>query len=245
MKVIRRFKGHSNSSVFLVTLDGKNCVYKTMLKDAALCAAVADNLPFPTPKIFKIDDQSLLMEYIPGIDMKQYLTYATNNDIDQLISFLIEYIEFCLTSSSLYDFKKEIAEKYSLTKKFVDIDSHIDLMPKILPKGIVHGDLTLENILFYDNKFYFVDTHYTKLNSIYFDVNKLRQDLTGFWFIREEEDKMNYISSCNSIYESLRSRFPNLFDDHIYAFVLSRVLPYCKRDLERNLILSEIKKCKL
>jgi hypothetical protein len=245
MKILKKFKGHSGYGVFLVEENGKPFVYKLVGEHAAESASILDSLPFPTPEIVKVDDSSILMEYLPGIDMKQYLTYASNQDLKLLISFLSNYIEYSLNNSSLYNFELEITKKHSDLKEYVDIDNCISNIPKVLPRGLIHGDLTLENIIFYNKQFYFIDAQYTTLNSIYFDANKIRQDINGLWFLREEQHKMNYVLSCNEIYKQLNNQFPQLFDNNIYAFMLARILPYCKRDLERNLILSEIKKCKL
>lgn len=244
MKIIKEFKGHSNGTVFLVEEYGKFFIHKTMSQPGEFYATISEHLPFPTPRIFEVKGNTVSMEYIPGIDLKQYLTYATGLEIQNLISFLSDYISYALEQSQLFDFTKEIENKNSTLKGFVDIDDHIRNMPKVLPKGPIHGDLTLENIIFYNGQFYFIDMHHTELNSIYFDANKLRQDLNGFWFIREETDRMNYVSSCDLVYNSLLKKFNNLFNDDIYAFMLARILPYCKRDLERNLVLTEINKCK-
>ncbi len=244
MKIVRRFKGHSGSSVYLVEKDNKHYVYKNV-DNAEQCVEVLKGLPFPVPEIIEVGKDFILMEYLPGLDMKQYLTYAGSSEIKQLTNFLVDYITSSFETSSQYDFGKELWEKYSQIKDHADIITHVAKIPTDLPKGIVHGDLTLENIIFYNNKFYFIDAHPTNLNSIYFDANKLRQDINGLWFVREETDLVNYAVSCNLIYSTLLKKFDNLFNDNIYAFMLARILPYCKRDLERNLVLAEIKKCKL
>lgn len=244
MKFIRKFKGNSNSHVFLVEESGHSLVYKTMLKNAELCAAISKELPFPTPEIYQVTDQSILMEYIPGIDIKQYLSYASTEDLNKLVFFLADYIEYSLATSYSYNFEQELKEKVNELSDYIDVEQHVCQFPQMLPRGSVHGDLTLENIIFYNNKFYFIDAHYTNLNSVYFDANKLRQDLNGYWFLREESKKMNYVSSCEFIYKKLTEKFKDLFDKNAYAFMLARILPYCKRDLEKDLILSEIKKCR-
>lgn len=244
MKIVKEFKGHSNGRVYLVEELGCHYVYKTMTAPAELYAQVSKQLPFPTPEIIRLEQNAVLMEYIPGMDIKQYLTYATKTEIDKLSSFLIDYIDHVLTNSYNYDFSEQVTIKHRNLNQYVDIDNHIAVMPKHLPRGPTHGDLTLENIIFYRGRFYFIDMHWTELNSVYFDANKLRQDLNGFWFVRED-NKMNYVSACEMIYSTLQQRFSNLFNDSIYAFMLARILPYCKRDLEKNLVISEIKKCML
>jgi tRNA A-37 threonylcarbamoyl transferase component Bud32 len=215
-----------------------------MVTPAELYAQVSKQLPFPTPEIIRLEQNAILMEYIPGMGIKQYLTYANKSDIDKLISFLIDYIDYVLANSYNYDFTEQVTIKHLDLKQYVDIDHHIAVMPKQLSRGPIHGDFTLENIIFYRGRFYFIDMHWTELNSVYFDANKLRQDLNGFWFVREDS-KINYVSACEMIYSTLKQKFGNLFNDSIYAFMLARILPYCKRDLEKNLVLSEIKKCML
>jgi tRNA A-37 threonylcarbamoyl transferase component Bud32 len=244
MKIIKRFNGHSGSNVFLVEKFGKLFVYKNNIEYPKLCVDILNSLPFNTPDIVEVGESHILMEYLPGLEMKTFLMYADPKDINRISSFLIDYIKMSLEHSVSYNFEKELDIKFNKISKYADIAHHRNKIPNVLPKGLIHGDLTLENIIFYNNQFYFIDANYTELNSIYFDVNKLRQDLKGHWFVREESSNMNYVSACNSIYNTLHSQFKEMFNDSIYALMLSRVLPYCTRDLERQLILSEIEKCK-
>lgn len=242
MNILKRLNGHSGNLVFLVEKSNNLFVQKVFKNDPIPSIEILEKLPFHTPKILEINDNSVLMEYIPGQDMKTYLLDADSDKINKITEFIIDYINFCLSNSAEYDFKKELDNKVEYLQNFIDLSSFRKNIPNKLPKSLIHGDFNLENIVYHQNKFYLIDAHYTDLNSVYFDINKLRIDLEAFWFLREFDTKIYYEKVCRTIKNILFNEFKDAFNDNMYALMLGRVLPYCNRDLEKNLILSELKK---
>ena len=99
-----------------------------------------------------------------------------------------------------------------------------------MPKSLIHGDFTFDNILHKDGEFYLIDANPTDLCSIYFDGSKLRQDIDGFWFLRNRDDKINFKISCKKISEHLKSKYSFMNYNSLYCFMLSRILPYSKNE---------------
>lgn len=243
MKILHTFnKGRSNSIVQLASVDNTVGVYKTNVPNALDVAQKWNSLPFNKPLLHFHTNDSIFMEYIPGISIKTYLEHATIKDLDRLIEFISSYIDYCYENSDiLFDYKHVIESKFEIYKKYIPVGTTYDFNT-VLPKSITHGDFTLDNLLYYDNKFYLIDISHTVWDSIYFDINKLRQDLTGLWFVRDEDIKHNWKISCDYIYAKLNEKYTGLFNDEIYKLMLSRILPYSKIQSETEFLLKEIKR---
>jgi RIO-like serine/threonine protein kinase len=118
----------------------------------------------------------------------------------------------------------------------------IKKLPSSGKVGLVHGDFTLENILFYNNKFYFIDANPTDINAIEFDVNKIRQDLECLWFVRNESDIITYKIVCDKINFHLKNKWEFMNNNYILILMLLRILPYCTEDTTQNFLIKEINK---
>jgi hypothetical protein len=234
--------GRSGSTVMLADIDNKIGVLKTEITHVDKVLNLHRQLPFDKPEIYWSTDSSMFMEYIPGISIKQYLKIANKSDLDKLIAYICSYIDHCLANSAYKDYQQLLLQRLSTFS-----DPAIDLCKfnTVLPSSVIHGDFTFDNLLYYDNRFYMIDMHATEFDSISFDVNKLRQDLSGGWFVRDESDPLPWTMSCNYIYRQLDQQYPKLFNDELYKFMLLRVLPYCKLETDRTFISAEIEKlCK-
>lgn len=243
-KVIHKFEnGLSGSEVLLMNIDGQVGVLKNNIKSITTIVEKINKLPFLQPAVYWYTDSSMFMEYIPGVSMKRYLDIADKQSLDAVVSFISEYFQFCISSNNnLIDYTEMIHYKSILYKSFYDTKVQFE---KTLPSGITHGDFTFDNIIVYNNRFYLIDVHATDYNSVYFDANKLRQDLCGLWFVRNEKNQLQYKISCDYIYNKLQDKFPGLFNDDIYKLMLLRVLPYCKLQCDKDHILKELDKlCK-
>ena len=227
--------GRSGSTVTLIKQNGKTVVRKDNVKNCVQVVDAMRSCIMPTPEVYEYDDNSLVMEYLPGMTVYEYLLTASKNDIDRLIAEISRYIKHCLRNSTEYDFSTEIVNKMRSTG--VDIN----FANTVYPRSYIHGDLTFDNIVYYKDKFYFIDFNYTELNSVYFDVNKLRQDLDAYWFIRNRERSVGIKMQLNYIKCELRKQFTDMFDDKLYKFMLSRILPYVKDD-ERKFVESAIER---
>lgn len=234
MHLVKELNGHSGATVNLYS---NNTVVKGNYPKARESADILNKLPFPTPKILEVSDTSMTMEYINGLDMA---TYLETENIDPLIEFLSEYISWANSDSILHNFKYEIDEKIVLLNDHIDLKGLIN--DTVMPKSLIHGDLTLENILWYNGEFYFIDANPTNLNSIYFDANKLRQDLDCLWFVRDRKKRLEIRIACRRISEKLKRRFDFMRNDAIMVFMLSRILPYSTNVKDREFLYKEIKK---
>jgi hypothetical protein len=242
MEIIHQFlNGRSGSCVYLAKNNNVTGVYKTKIKNVAGIINSYSLLPFKKPKIYSYTDTTLFMEYIPGMSIKTYLDTATVTDLDRLIDYISSYFDFCLNSSTENkDYSHIVLGKQdtiaSVCNECLTYKFNCDL-----PRSVIHGDFTFDNLLYYNNDFYMIDVSPTEFDSVYFDANKLRQDLTGFWFVRHYKNNANYQLSCNYIYDKLKQKYPYIFDDNIYRFMLSRILPYCVNHKEDyNFIMKEI-----
>lgn len=234
MHLVKELKGHSGATVNLYS---NNTVVKGNYPKARESASVLNKLPFPTPKILEVSDTSMTMEYINGLDMA---TYLETEDIEPLIEFLSEYITWCDQNSILHNFEQEINDKIISLNDHINLKGIID--DTVMPKSLIHGDLTLENILWYNGDFYFIDANPTELSSIHFDANKLRQDLDCLWFVRGRKKKLEIRIACRRISEKLKRRFDFMRNDDIMVFMLSRILPYSKDTSDREFLYKEINK---
>ena len=242
MHLVKRLKGHSGATVSLLRDGDEYKVLKENYAKAKESVEILKSLPFNTPEVYKVSEDKILMEYINGQDMKSYLLGASQKDIDKLVDFLSNYIEWCLENSTNVDFYEQVYSKVMTLGEHINISNILKDKWSDIPQSTIHGDFTLENIMYANGKFYFIDANPTDLNSIYFDANKLRQDLDCLWFVRNEKNKLHYKIICNKISEKLKKRFPFMQKDNIMVLMLSRILPYTKDSDTKDFLYKEIEK---
>lgn len=232
--MIYKLKGHSGANVFLYK---NEIVFKVNYKKAEESAKILEELPINTPKVYYSENNTLIMEYLNGEDMITYLSSPSKKRVDKLIDFCINYFDYCLDNSVEYNFYNEVLEKLekiSLGLNGIKIDKVIDYIKRnnrlsILPRSIIHGDFTLDNIIYYKDDFYLIDANPTELNSIVFDANKLLQDLDKYWFLFRSNnlDNRGIKLVCNKISKILKERYNFLKEKWYLDFMLCRILPYC------------------
>jgi hypothetical protein len=98
--------------------------------------------------------------------------------------------------------------------------------------------MTLENILYTDPSFHFIDPLTSDYDSYIFDIAKLRQDLECKWFIRNTDIKLD--TKLQNLQDKLKKTYrgANVFDDNILILMLMRVYPYCN-EKDKQFILNE------
>jgi hypothetical protein len=116
----------------------------------------------------------------------------------------------------------------------------IDKLPKVLPKSVYHGDMTLENIIHSTSgRFYLIDPVTLKYDSWVFDIAKLRQDLECKWFLRRDPVMLD--GKLLKLQDNILKRYPIANDDYLLILMLLRVYLHCEKDtLEYNFIVKEI-----
>lgn len=229
-KLIKQFNGHSGSQVNLREWPGGGLyvekIGNTERNFERLSVLYSAGLP--VPKIIQSGKDHLIMEYLHGLDIKNYLIH---NNPSSLISFIYEILDnFSRSVVGYKDYTETYHKKLDwLPKDFLFTKEQlIDRLPKLLPKSMYHGDLTLENIIYTDPEFHLIDAVTIEYDSYVFDIAKLRQDLVCKWFLRNSDTrldiklqiidnqlKMDYVESCNN---------------SLLILMLLRVLKHCEKD---------------
>lgn len=252
MSWVKNFKGHSGCKIELHNEDGLFLIKKTgggeKLKQSANILNELSKIGFKTPKIYSISENEIKMEYINGINMSHYIYNADADHLDKLIFFLNSYIER-QSSFELIDITEKIYKKLQDIQLASDlsflnftIEELFEKLPKTTKCGLVHGDLTLENILYYKNDFYLIDANPTDILSIEYDASKILQDLDCLWFVRFEDDKMGFDIPCRKIGERLKNKWNFLNNKYILVFMLLRIFPYCTDEQTKKFLITEINK---
>lgn len=237
--IVKDLKGHSGATV---SLYDDNTVVKNGFKKSRESANILDILPFNTPKIYDVTDTSIVMEYINGDDIASFLEYSGNEGLDLLIKFIEKYFDWCLNNAIAYNFSSELLDKSVEISESINILGLIKKLYYKMPQSTIHGDFTFDNIIHKDGEFYLIDANPTNLNSIYFDGSKLRQDIDGFWFLRKRDDRINFKTACLNISEHLKYEYEFMNDNALYAFMLSRILPYSKDEETTLFLTTELKR---
>lgn len=227
-QVIKEFNGHSGSKVYLMEDDIRLFVRKIGNVDRNFERLhVLEHDGFPVPKTYKyIAGETLDMEYLHGLDMKNYLIH---NNINKLVDFIHKMVY----NLSLEKHNKDYTEVYESKLNIVDFkhlpftkEELLNRLPKELPQTIYHGDMTLENIMYTQNGFFLIDAMTTEYDSYIFDIAKMRQDLECKWFLRHSDVRLD--TKLQNIQNKLREKHPEAFNDYILILMLLRVLQKCE-----------------
>ena len=199
-----------------------------------------ESLGYSVPSILKYTNQTLDMQYIHGLDMKNYLIHNnTKALVDWIVVTLDNFSEMVFYKNYHMTYQQKLAWLDSNTDFPFTKDELIGRLPKELPQTIYHGDLTLENILHTEDGFYMIDAVTIDYDSYIFDIAKMRQDLECKWFLRNSTVRLD--TKLQNIQESLKHYYPEAFDDNLLILMLLRVYVHTKEgDFEREFILREI-----
>jgi hypothetical protein len=241
-KVVKQLSGHSGSTVLLMQDKEKHFIRKinNVERNYERLRALIGYVD--VPKIYNYNRVVLDMEYIQGMDMKNWLLY---NPVTKLNEFITQSINTMNYHTRDIDY----TEYYQRTLEWLDTDNSfpfskqelIDKLPKILPQSMYHGDMTLENIIWgtIGERFYFIDAVTVPYDSWVFDIAKMRQDLEGKWFLRYDPLRLDV--KLLNIRNHLHQKFPIAFDDALYIAMLLRVYRHCeKNSVEYKLVMKEV-----
>lgn len=242
-QVIKEFNGHSGSKVYLMQDDIRLFVRKEGNVERNFERLhVLDHHGLPVPRIYKyVSGQTLEMEYLHGLDMKNYLIH--NNPM-QLYEFIFELLDVFGRSvtgykdyTEIYHQKLEwLPEDFLFTKQEL-----IDRLPKLLPQSLYHGDLTLENILYTGPYFHLIDPVTIEYDSYIFDIAKLRQDLVCKWFLRNSDVRLD--TKLQIIDEQLQTDYELACRNEMLILMLLRVLKHCEKgDSNYNFLMKAIER---
>jgi hypothetical protein len=241
-EIVRELSGHSGSTVQLMRNENRyfirkiNNVERNHERLNALVGYV------DVPQIYNYDGTTLDMQYIQGLDMKNWLIY---NPVCDLNDFLVQFINTIKYKTRMKDY----TETYYQNLAWLDDDNSfpftkeqlINRLPKVLPQSMYHGDMTLENVIWstIEKRFYMIDAVTVPYDSWVFDIAKLRQDLECKWFLRYDPLKLDV--KLLNIQEHMFHRFPEAKNDHLLIAMLLRVYRHCeKNSVEYNLVMREV-----
>lgn len=249
MKLIKKMKGNSGAIVELIEKRSNFYIKKTnatRLKKSAEILQELKSQNFNTPNIISCSNKCLMMEYINGEDMQSFLKNADNKKIFKIIDFINSYIKIKKTNK-IKNFSNEIYNKINSLKKKINqkylvfsFDELYKKLPKICIDTKIHGDLTLDNIILKDDKFYLIDPNPTDITALEYDVVKIRQDLDCLWFVREFKNKNNFKIVCSTISSNLKKNWSFFKNDYILIFMLLRIFPYTKDISTQKFLLKNI-----
>lgn len=240
-KLLKKFNGHSGSTVCLMQSDTMfvrkiENVERNYERLSSLVGYV------DVPKILHYNGTVLDMEYIHGLDMRNYLL---NNPVKDLKEFLVNTINIFAAKSIDKDYSYTYNEMLSWIEDGMfpfTKEQLIEKLPKVLPKSVYHGDMTLENIIQSTNgRFYFIDAVTLKYDSWVFDIAKLRQDLECKWFLRRNSAMLDV--KLLNIQDYILKKFPIANNDYLLILMLLRVYLHCEKDsLEYEFVMREIRR---
>ena len=247
---LKTLRGHSGSVVKLMQNDKHRFVRKTGNVERNLHGLVyLEGWIHHLPKILNYDEENeiLDLEYIHGLDMKNYLLLHSE---DKLIEFITDTIH---QLSALKHWRpdlpkgpdwKDYTKIYEENLSWMDNGHYLPFskeqlikkLPKYIPETYYHGDMTLENIIFDVNKnrFVWIDCVTCPYKSFIFDFSKLRQDLDCRWFLRDYPE-VRLETKLQNIKEGIisKTRFLGsemMNDDYVLILMLLRVFRHCRVD---------------
>ena len=177
---------HSSSEPYNKRLDLQ--IRKQQLFSNRVCRNIE------TPKILNVDRQHLYyfdMEYVSGNSFAEYFSVSSLKDIEFVLDSLYGYFDDLISNARFY--KPEVSKKILLDKieslspttyymeEIFFIRQVIEQVEMHIPQTFCHGDLTFTNIIFHQNRLYFIDFLDCFIDSFLSDLVKLKQDLWHHW----------------------------------------------------------------
>lgn len=236
--IITELKGYSGSRVQLIRSKNQVYVKKTgNVKRNYQRLTHLQQQGYPVCKVIDFYEDVLILEYIHGLDM---LNYLQQHNVNELIKFLCDLFDSFKLSSSEKNYQQIYYNKLSdinFDKFSFTADQLISRIPKFMPHGDYHGDLTLENIIYSHGRgFVLIDAADIEYDGYQFDIAKLSQDIICKWFIRDTEINLDY--KLQSIVEQLITRFGYISPELVITQLL-RVYKHATHDLKNQQFLFE------
>ena len=239
-KIVKELYGFSGNQILLMQKHDKLFVRKIgdISRNIERMQALAAD--YPLPQLYTVSKKMIDMEYLHGLDIKSYL--KTNN-YKKVLGFILSILD--KLSSNAVD--KDYTETYIKKLQEISFDEMpftreqlLERLPKILPSSNYHGDLTLENIIWTEDRgFFLIDCATIEYDSYIFDIAKLRQDLELGWFTRKNNAMLNV--KTKHIQQKILQKYPTANNDYLLILMLLRVYRHSRPDtLERNFLLEGI-----
>jgi hypothetical protein len=198
------------------------------------------------------------MDYIPASSFKEYFLSANKSDLDnfyddldQYLYFIINFDEYPVQNYQVLIVQKLVALLDSDYKEFIQyLINTLQTKTVMLPYTPCHGDLTLSNILFKDGKHYFIDFLDSHIDTYYYDLSKLKQDLYYKWSLQVENiDSLKTEQCIDYLWKKLYHSYGDIFNSKEFQFIdaltLLRIEPYTKDNHTKIILKNCIEKLKL
>ena len=208
------------------------------------------------PKVYDIQKNYFDMEYIAGKSFEEFFSIASVNDVEFVVSTLFDYFDALISTARNIDATKQILDKLDSLKEKSSYPKYIEFLRKyvedkriIVPHTFCHGDLTFANIIFHQNRLFFIDFLDCYVDTFLSDLVKLKQDLHHLWAVRNQDV---YTARIHQIYEyiwdKLEIRYTDYLTDgfHILDVMNAlRIEPYLTSDSQRVILEGIVKSTEL
>lgn len=197
------------------------------------------------PEYYEVTPERVVMRFLDGLSLVDYI--EEDRDLDKLVEFCKHTIDMFRENSLVEDRTAELQDKFQTLDQLIEknqltfkLHELYDRLPKQVPCGVYHGDLTLENIIYWNDEFYLIDANYSTLNSLAFDCAKLRQDSQCGWFVRNSNPNLAFNDRLKYIDQQIKAFNSYAQDDNLLIFMLLRVIPYCKNIQDKDWLVQQI-----
>jgi len=208
------------------------------------------------PKVYDIQKNYFDMEYIVGKNFEDFFSIASVNDIEFVVSTLFDYFDTLISTARNIDATKQILDKLDSLKEKSSYQKYIEFLRKyvedrrmIVPHTFCHGDLTFANIIFHQNRLFFIDFLDCYVDTFLSDLVKLKQDLHHLWAVRNQDV---YTDRIHQIYEYIWDKLEVRYADymtksfHILDVINAlRIEPYLTSDSQRVILEGIVKSTEL
>lgn len=209
-----------------------------------------------TPKVLNIKKDELFsfeMEYISAFSFNEYFSSSCINDINFVVETLFGYFDFLILNNKSHSIENKIIKKITLLEDKTNYQKYLNFLKEYVkekkiyvPKTFCHGDLTFSNILFHENRLFFLDFLDSYVDSFLCDIVKLKQDLYYMWNIKVQNIKSLRIKQIyRYIWDKLYKKYYEYIEsDSFYildAINFLRIEPYLTNQSQRVILDNIIK----
>ena len=208
------------------------------------------------PKVYDTQENYFDMEYIAGKNFDEFFSTASVNDVEFVVSTLFDYFDTLISTARNIDVTKQILNKIDSLKEKSSYPKYIEFLRKyvedkriVVPHTFCHGDLTFANIIFHQNRLFFIDFLDCYVDTFLSDLVKLKQDLHHLWAVRNQNVYTNRIHQIYQyIWDKLELRYESYMNQsfHILDVMNSlRIEPYLTSDSQRVILEGIVKSTEL
>lgn len=215
------------------------------------------------PKVKNVNKKNLYsfeMEYVTGYSFDEFFSFCSVDDVQFVISTLIEYFDYVFSSSKIYDDKEsksKIITKIESLERTTHYSDYVSYLKQYventsieMPKAFCHGDLTFTNIIFNTKRLYLVDFLDSFLDTPLIDLVKLKQDLVYHWSLNVQGiDSIRIRQIYKKIWAKLYNKYKCIINTPAFIIIDSlnafRIEPYLTNQHQRIILETIVKKCEL